>query len=199
MAETLPEGTDHIIPGAGVNGAEPVSGNSPGESHRDKLRSGAADLREKLTAQGGEYRAQATDKARDYATQGKDKASGALDEVARLISDNAAQIDDKIGAQYGDYVRRAADGVSAAADHLRGKDVDELVEDARTAIRQSPALALGAAAAAGFFLARIIKSGSDALAESARAAEPPKTSTAPAPATAAAKPKKGAAKPSDDV
>ena len=176
MADTLPEGTDHIIPGAaGTSSAELPPAAARTASTPDTapqtgdLKTG--DLKERIASQAGEYKAQATDKARDLANQGKERASGALDDVARLIGDNAAQIDDTVGAQYGDYARRAADMVSGAAESLRGKEVEELLDDARDLIRKSPAIALGAAAAAGFLLARVVKSGSESLAEAARTSD----------------------------
>ncbi len=46
------------------------------------------------------------------------------------------------------------------ADALKGKDVDDLVEDTRKFIREKPAVAIGAAAAVGFVLMRLMKAGS---------------------------------------
>ena len=89
-----------------------------------------------------------------------------------MIGDSATQIDEKLGNAYGDYARRAADAVSGFSNSLRDKDVDALVGEARDVVRRSPALAIGAAAAAGFVIARLIKAGSQALDETAKAAEP---------------------------
>ncbi len=52
--------------------------------------------------------------------------------------------------------------MSGFADTLRAKDVDELVAEARDFVKKSPAVAIGAAAAVGFVLARMVKSGLDA-------------------------------------
>ena len=43
---------------------------------------------------------------------------------------------------------------------LRDKNVDEISEDVRSAVRQNPAIAVGAAALIGFALARFLKGGS---------------------------------------
>jgi ElaB/YqjD/DUF883 family membrane-anchored ribosome-binding protein len=64
-----------------------------------------------------------------------------------------------MGAQYGDYVRRASSGVSGLSDALKGKDVDSLFADANALIRKSPGVAIGAAAAIGFVVARIARAG----------------------------------------
>lgn len=158
MADSLPEGTDHTTPDAGSS------------STRDKLKADAQDLREKASAKASEIKSQAADKARTYAEEGKARASEGLDSVAKMIGDSASQIDEKLGAAYGDYARRAADAVSGFSGNLREKEVDELIDDARNYVRRSPAIAIGAAAAAGFVLARIIKAGSQALDETAKSA-----------------------------
>jgi ElaB/YqjD/DUF883 family membrane-anchored ribosome-binding protein len=160
MAETLPEGTDHVIPGA------------QNSSTRDKLKSDAADLRDKASAKAADIKGQAGDKAREYAEEGKARASAGLDSVARMIGDSANTIDEKLGAAYGDYARKAGDAVADFSASLREKEVEELLEDARDLVRRSPAIAIGAAAAAGFVIARIVKAGSEALDATAKAAEP---------------------------
>ncbi len=162
MADTLPEGTDPSAPDAATTGA------------RDKLKAEAQELREKASAKAAEFKDQAADKARGYAEEGKARASAGLESVAKMIGDSAAQIDEKLGAAYGDYARRAADAVSDFSGNLRDKQVDELIDDARGLVRRSPALAIGAAAAAGFVIARIIKAGSEVLDETAKSATPKK-------------------------
>lgn len=104
-------------------------------------------------------KAQASDKVRDVAAQGKDKATEALDSVSRLVSETADTVDDRLGVQYGDYVRRAGTALDGLNDSIRGKQVDELFDDARNMVRKSPAVAIGAAAAIGFLLVRLVKSG----------------------------------------
>lgn len=104
-------------------------------------------------------RGQATDKARQFAIDGKERATGALDDVVRMITDAADTVDDKVGAQYGDYARRAAETVSGFADTLRERDVDDLFEEANAFVRRSPAVAIGIAATLGFALARLVKAG----------------------------------------
>ncbi|WP_454883920.1 hypothetical protein [Sphingomonas oryzagri] len=160
MADELPEGTDHVIPGA------------QNSSTREKMKADAADFRDKASARAADLRGQASDKAREYADEGKARASAGLDSVAKMISDSATTIDDKLGGAYGDYARKAGDAVAGFSASLRDKDVEELFDDARDLVRRSPAIAIGAAAAAGFVIARIVKAGSDALDDTARAAEP---------------------------
>jgi ElaB/YqjD/DUF883 family membrane-anchored ribosome-binding protein len=117
---------------------------------------------ETLKDSAGKLSDQASGKARDYATQGKARAAGALDEFSKLMNDAAGSVDDKLGAQYGDYARSAARSLSGFSQSLDAKDVDELLNNARDFVRKSPAVAIGTAAAIGFVLARLVKSGLDA-------------------------------------
>ena len=107
------------------------------------------------------FKDQAGGKARDAANRGKDRAAEAMGGIGTIIRESAETIDDKVGKQYGDYARTAADTVDGFADKVDGQDIDALVEDARQFIRKSPAVAIGAAAAIGFVLARVIRSGRD--------------------------------------
>lgn len=125
------------------------------------LKAAAGEQAGRVRREAATLRDQAGDKARTLAEDGKGRASGALDGLAELLEDAAGQIDEKLGAQYGGYARQAADTVSGFASSLRDRDVDDLIEDARLYVRKSPAVAIGAAAAIGFVLARVVKSGFD--------------------------------------
>lgn len=155
---TLPEGTDSIVPGASVLGEdESIATAAQPAPAKGKVAKAAAKVAEKTAG----VRGKAADKARDYAVTGKDKATSALDGVVKLVDDAAGTLDDKVGAQYGDYARKASEAIAGVASTLRSKDVDELFADAREAVKKNPAIAIGAAAAIGFVIARVIKSASD--------------------------------------
>lgn len=173
--DELPEGTDHIINGAMETG-EPTSegttastGSSGGaasgfigstgddtggttlrEGAMGTIRNGASNLRQ-----------QATDRVRTLADDGKTRATDALDELSRVVEETAAQIDERLGAEYGDYARRAASAVSGLATNLRDRDVEELYDGAREIVRKSPVIAVGTAAIVGFALVRLVKAGLD--------------------------------------
>jgi ElaB/YqjD/DUF883 family membrane-anchored ribosome-binding protein len=101
-------------------------------------------------------------KARSYAEDGKARAGGALDELSKMMNDAAGTVDEKLGAQYGQYARSAAEAVSGFSESLKSKGIDDLIADARGFVKKSPAVAIGTAAAVGFVLVRLIKSGLDA-------------------------------------
>ena len=124
---------------------------------------GSGGTREKMKGQMREQiqslKGQATDKAREYADQGKERATTALDNFSEVVQDAARSVDERLGSEYGQYAHRAADAVTQLAEGLRGKSVDDLLEDSRSLIRKSPGVAIGAAALVGFALARVVKAG----------------------------------------
>jgi ElaB/YqjD/DUF883 family membrane-anchored ribosome-binding protein len=180
----LPEGTDTVIEGANVgaiatdptgrdqggdtitiddtalveekqvpapksDAERPVTGSGSAEGGlADRLRSG----RERLAGQAG-------DKARGLVSQGLERTSEALANVSKMVGDTAGGIDDRLGEEYGDYARRAAGAIENVANAIAEKDPDELIDDTRNFVRNSPGIALAGAAVVGFVVARLLKSG----------------------------------------
>ena len=135
--------------GFGSSGSSGSSGDGgSGAGIKAQLRDGASNLQN-----------QATDKIRSYAVTGKDRATSALDELTQVVNDAAGSIDERLGSEYGEYARRAADAVAGFADTLRNKEVDELFDDGRNLVRKSPGVAIGVAAVVGFSLVRLLKAG----------------------------------------
>lgn len=118
-----------------------------------------APVGEQIKGQIYNLRDQAGGKVRDFADTGKTRATDMLEELSRVVADTADSIDERLGNNYGEYARKAADGVSGFADSLRGKEVDELYDNVRSAVRKSPGLAIGIAAVVGFTLVRLVKAG----------------------------------------
>ena len=122
---------------------------------------GGADIKAQLRDGVSSVQQQAGEKVRTYALQGKSKATSALDDLTQVVNDAATSIDERLGSEYGEYARRAADAVAGFADTLRNKEVDELFDDGRNLVRKSPGVAIGVAAVVGFTLVRLLKSGMD--------------------------------------
>ena len=170
----LPDGTDTVIEGAARtndgdavtvedtslvserkihaprgDAERPVTGSgSPSQGLAERFRSG----REQLAGQAGE-------KARGLVTQGLERTSEALAGVARMIGDTAPGIEDRLGPEYGDFARRAAGSIENVANTIADKDPDELIDDTRNFVRNSPGVALAGAAVVGFVVARLLKTG----------------------------------------
>jgi ElaB/YqjD/DUF883 family membrane-anchored ribosome-binding protein len=121
----------------------------------------AGGVVEQLRSQAFALRDQAGGRVREFADGGKTRASDALEELSRVVADAADSIDERLGREYGEYARKAADAVSGFADTLRTTEVDEIYGNVESAVRKSPGVALGVAAVLGFTLTRLVKSGLD--------------------------------------
>ena len=171
---TLPDGTDTVIEGASkTDDGGTVTGEDTslvtereisaprGDAERPVTGSGSAERglvdrfrqgRDNLSSQAGE-------KARGFVSQGLERTSEALANVARMVGDTAPGIEERLGPDYGDYARRAAGAIENAANTIASKDPDELIDDTRNFVRESPGIALAGAAVVGFVVARLFKSG----------------------------------------
>ena len=123
----------------------------------DEARIRAGAYKEQAVGTGEDWVAEAKVTAADLAAQGKVKASEGLTALSRVVEENAPLVDEKLGAKYGDYVRSASRSIQGTADTLDQKSYEELGQDAREAIRKSPAAAVGIAALVGFFIARLFR------------------------------------------
>ena len=160
----LPDGTDTVIEGASITDdteisttedtalaterKTPATSGGSQQGLADRFRSG----REQLAGQAGE-------KARGFVTQGLERTAEALANVSRMVGDTAPGIEERLGAEYGDYARRAAGSIENLANTVAEKNPDELIEDTRNFVRNSPGVALAGAAVVGFVVARLLKSG----------------------------------------
>ena len=180
----LPEGTDSVIEGAsgGAIASDPNAEDEGGQSvavadtalvAERKVRAPKGDAERPVTgsgsAEGGladrirsgreRITSQAGDKARGLVSQGLERTSEALANVAKMIGDTAPGIDERLGENYGEYARRAAGTIENVANSIAEKDPDELIEDTRSFVRDSPGIALAGAAVVGFVVARLLKTG----------------------------------------
>ena len=156
----LPEGTDQIVTGASArNGARSGGGFVAKGGETASEGEGSERLVRQVKDQVATLRDQAGSRLRGYADDGKTRATGLLDDVSGVIEDAAKSIDQRLGAEYGDYAHRAAGAVSSFAEKARGKTVDELLDDSREIVRKSPGVAIAAAAVVGFALMRIVRTG----------------------------------------
>jgi hypothetical protein len=135
--------TAHGDAGRGVTGS-----GSPERGLVDRFRDGS----EQLSNQAGE-------KARGLVSQGLERTAEALANVSKMVGDTAPGIEERLGPEYGDYARRAAGAIENAANTIAEKDPDELIEDTRNFVRNSPGIALAGAAVVGFVVARLFKTG----------------------------------------
>jgi ElaB/YqjD/DUF883 family membrane-anchored ribosome-binding protein len=176
----LPEGTDTIIDTDKALPAGSGAGTGPsaftpettlvtekeipaprGDAERAVSGSGTAEtgFRQKIREGGERLSSEAGDRARGLVTQGLERSSEALANVGKLVGDTAAGLDERLGPEYGEYARKAAAAIENTANTIAAKDADELIEDTRNFVRNSPGVAIAGAAIVGFALARLLKSG----------------------------------------
>ena len=173
----LPEGTDTVIAGAsntddtGGTAGVVTTENSlvtetqvPAPRGGDERPSGGREtsdsgLRQRLREGGERLSTEAGDRARGFVSQGLERSAEALSNVSKLVGDTAAGLDERLGEEYGEYARRAASAIENTANSIASKNPDELIEDTRNFVRNSPGLAVAGAAIVGFALARLLKTG----------------------------------------
>jgi ElaB/YqjD/DUF883 family membrane-anchored ribosome-binding protein len=141
--------TEKEIPAPSGNAERPVRGSgSPETGLAQRFRDGG----ERLSAQAGE-------RARGLVSQGLERSAETLSNVSRLVGDTAPGLDERLGPEFGEYARKAATAIENTANSIATKDADELIEDTRNFVRNSPGIAIAGAAIVGFALARLLKSG----------------------------------------
>ena len=162
--DTLPDGTDTVIAGASkVDDGATLDAEDTGVSTElettDTTSSRSGGLGERIRSGREQLSGQAGEKARGLVTQGLERTAEALANVSRMVGDTAPGIEERLGAEYGDYARRAAGAIESAANSIAEKDPDELIDDTRNFVRNSPGVALAGAAVVGFVVARLFKTG----------------------------------------
>ena len=160
---SLPDGTDTVIEGAAVtDDADIVTAEDTGlATKKDIATSGGTDrgLSERLRSGREQLATQAGERTRGLVTQGLERTSEAPANVAKMVGDTAPGIEERLGGEYGDYARKAAGSIENLANTIAEKDPDELIEDTRNFVRNSPGVALAGAAVVGFVMARLLKTG----------------------------------------
>lgn len=151
----LPEGTDTIIDGA----TDTDDSTETALVTKTPATRGTSDLRQRIRDGGEKLSTEATDRARGLVGQGLERSAEALSNVSKLVGDTADGLDERLGQEYGDYARKAATAIEDTANKIASKNPDELIEDTRNFVRNSPGLAVAGAAIVGFVVARLIKSG----------------------------------------
>jgi ElaB/YqjD/DUF883 family membrane-anchored ribosome-binding protein len=141
--------TEKELPVPPRNPERPATGGgNPQTGLADRIRGTG----EKLSGQAGE-------KARGLVSQGLERSAEALANVSKMVGDSAPGLEDRLGPEYGDYARRAAAAIENTANAIADKDADELIEDTRNFVRNSPGIAIAGAAVVGFVVARLLKTG----------------------------------------
>lgn len=90
--------------------------------------------------------------------EGKSQVAATIGGIAEAVRQIASQLEGNGAGPVAKYVHTAADTVSGWRDAVADKSVDDLLDDTKTLVRTSPALAVGLAVAAGFAVSRVVRS-----------------------------------------
>lgn len=117
--------------------------------------------------------------AQAFLSDQKERAADHLDGVVKVLHDTVDQLRQRSPGAVADYAERAVGGLDSVAHALREQDVRSLVGQVEDFARRQPVLFLAGSVAAGFALARFLKSSSGGY----RQASDPQPSLAPTPSS----------------
>jgi len=157
--DDLPEGTDTIIDTDEPSSGEVVTAETTRLTEREAPDTDSGKFIDRLRSGGENLSSQAGERARGLVSQGLERSAEALANVSKLVGETAPGLDERLGPEFGEYARKAASAIESTANSIATKDADELIEDTRNFVRNSPGVAIAGAAIVGFALARLLKSG----------------------------------------
>jgi hypothetical protein len=120
----------------------------------------AADVGREARDAAGEVVEEVQRQASQRLQQQVESASERLGGLSRALTSVSHQLHEQNDAMTADWVDRAADQIDRFSGYLRGKDVDQLVEEGERFARRQPALFLGGSFVLGLLAARFLKSSS---------------------------------------
>ncbi|QYE34236.1 MULTISPECIES: hypothetical protein [Sphingosinicellaceae] len=123
------------------------------------------DALDVVPVQATDIRSPFTSKVLSFADEGKAQVTGTLDGLASTVRDFADKLDANGAAPFAGFVHQAADTVAGWSSAVDGRSVDDLIDDTRTLVRTSPAVAVGLSIVAGFVLARLVKASTTGTAQ----------------------------------
>ena len=139
-----------------------------GEEARDEIRreaeraSGKAEsLKEEVKDRAGRLLDEAKDRARSAMDERKEGLAQDVGDFAHALRASASDLEEHNKAYVAHYVQQAASSVEQIADTLQRQDLTDLMRRTEDFARRQPGLFIGGAVAAGFALARFLKSSAE--------------------------------------
>ncbi len=100
---------------------------------------------------------QVRDKAASQLNEQKTRATDSLGSVAQAVRQSTQHLREQQYDTVAQFVERAADQIERFSNHLRERDLNELMSEAQRFARHQPAVFIGSSFAAGMLAARFIK------------------------------------------
>jgi hypothetical protein len=129
-----------------------------GDAVKDEYRA----LRDEAAQQVHATAETAKREAHDYAETQREAAGAGIGAFATALQAGASSLDEEGQRTAASFGHQAAASVQDLADWVQNRSVGELWQEAQRYTRQQPGVAFGGAVAAGFFLARFLKSSTPA-------------------------------------
>ena len=145
-------------PQGGAGSASGRRASSPGD-----FGTVASDLAGTAAEKSRELLESAKDQAASFADQRKDVAAQSIANIAASLRDTGKGFEEQPNLQ--SFVSSAADGLDQFATGLRDRSFADLYGDIESYARRQPVAVAALAAAAGFLLARFIKSSAEELSD----------------------------------
>jgi hypothetical protein len=140
----------------------------PQSETSEATRDAVHRVREEAAAVAGH----AKDRARAFLDGQKDAAADHIESVSQTLHETVDRLREKSPGALSDYAERAVQGVDSLAATLREQDVRSMVRSVENLARRQPALFVAGSVAAGFALARFLKSSSRQQPAASRPASP---------------------------
>ncbi|MFZ0255547.1 MAG: hypothetical protein WAN46_07870 [Gammaproteobacteria bacterium] len=140
--------------GAGIQ-----SSSSAGEAHEGRQASDEAQEElQKYADTAKEAVQSAKEKGKTMLEERKQALADEVSGIERALRRTATELRDEDRKAVGRYAEQVADGLEQVSHALREQDFDSLIEKTEDFARRQPGVFLGGAVAAGFLLARFLKS-----------------------------------------
>jgi hypothetical protein len=136
------------------------------EGRSQQYHEGRTDYREQAAQTGAQMKETATRMAEEARQRGKgfleeqkSTAADSLQRFASILHETGERLEDD-QPTFSQFFHSGADSLDRFAGILRERDTDSMFNEFQDFARRQPALLLGGAVAAGFFLSRVLKSSS---------------------------------------
>ena len=122
---------------------------------------GNGTTKQKLEQDARDAKSAVGEEAREKAEAGQHRLAEEAGALSDAIDAAASKLDDQDREGLARYAREVSINLSTAAEHIEGRSVDELADDAKRLARNNPALFMFGSIAVGFGLSRFFKASAE--------------------------------------
>jgi ElaB/YqjD/DUF883 family membrane-anchored ribosome-binding protein len=138
-----------------------LGGSAAATDDGDGIKSHLSQLAQAAKEQASAAVAPIRDNARSVVEEQKERGASRIDDLAQALNNAAQALDEEI-PQAATYVHSAADQLGKASSLLRDNSIEDLIKKATEFAEERPVVFVAGAVAAGFLLARLLRSSAGA-------------------------------------